>query len=154
MPAKPLTVARQPWLPASSVFTRTKSSSPYQGERRSGIIGMAGSSTPPRSGKESPIGINNAVYGDRWADGPDVAAGASDNLFPVRLLIFASVARRSGGCQLLANLDGTVYAVSTSLHDTSRHPGQKAIHLGFEAQINGLGSASLSCCPPVRQIGA
>ena len=53
--------------------------------------------------------------------------------------------------ELLANLDGTVYAVRRSLHD-ARHviQAKKAIRTAFEAQINGLGFSIvelLSSCP-------
>ncbi|MCA9867769.1 MAG: 2-oxoglutarate oxidoreductase [Anaerolineales bacterium] len=124
----------------------------YQGDGDLASIGMAEIiHAAARGEKITTIFINNAVYGMTGGQmAPTSLPGQVTTSSP-----FGRDLRLCGApirvAELLANLDGTVYAVRRSLHD-ARHviQAKKAIRTAFEAQINGLGFSIvelLSSCP-------
>lgn len=124
----------------------------YQGDGDLASIGMGEIiHAAARGEKITTIFINNAVYGMTGGQmAPTSLPGQVTTSSP-----FGRDLRLCGApirvAELLANLDGTVYAVRRSLHD-ARHviQAKKAIRTAFEAQMNGLGFSIvelLSSCP-------
>jgi 2-oxoglutarate ferredoxin oxidoreductase subunit beta len=124
----------------------------YQGDGDLASIGMGEIiHAAARGEKFTTIFINNAIYGMTGGQmAPTSLPGQVTTSSP-----FGRDLRLCGGpirmAELLANLDGTAYAVRRSLHD-ARHvlQAKKAIKLAFQAQIQGLGFSVvelLSSCP-------
>jgi 2-oxoglutarate ferredoxin oxidoreductase subunit beta len=124
----------------------------YQGDGDLASIGMGEIiHAAARGEKITTIFINNAVYGMTGGQmAPTTLIGQVTTSSP-----FGRDLQLSGApirmAELLANLDGTAYAVRRSLHD-ARHviQAKKAIRTAFEAQVKGLGFSVvelLSNCP-------
>jgi 2-oxoglutarate ferredoxin oxidoreductase subunit beta len=131
--------------PDNIVFT-------YQGDGDLASIGIAETiHAASRGEKITIIFINNAVYGMTGGQmAPTSLVGQKTTSSP-----FGRDADLAGYpicmAEMLAGLQGTVYSVRRSLHDT-RHiiQAKKAIRIAFEAQIEGLGFSIvelLSACP-------
>jgi 2-oxoglutarate ferredoxin oxidoreductase subunit beta len=124
----------------------------YQGDGDLASIGMGEIiHAAARGEKITTIFVNNAVYGMTGGQmAPTSLPGQVTASSP-----FGRDLRLCGApirvAELLANLDGTAYAVRRSLHD-ARHviQAKKAIRIAFEAQLKGLGFSVvelLSSCP-------
>lgn len=124
----------------------------YQGDGDLASIGMGEIvHVAARGERLTTIFINNAIYGMTGGQmAPTSLAGQVTTSSP-----FGRDLRLTGApihmAELLANLNGTVYAVRRSLHD-ARHviQAKKAIKTAFEAQMKGLGFSIvelLSSCP-------
>jgi len=124
----------------------------YQGDGDLASIGMGEiMHVAARGEKITTIFINNAVYGMTGGQmAPTTLPGQVTTSSP-----FGRDPQMCGApirmAELLANMDGTAYAVRRSLHDP-RHviQARKAIRTAFEAQIKGLGFSIvelLSSCP-------
>ncbi len=131
--------------PEKIVFT-------YQGDGDLASIGMGEiMHVAARGEKITTIFINNAVYGMTGGQmAPTSLPGQVTTSSP-----FGRDLRMCGApvrmAELLAQMDGTAYAVRRSLHD-ARHiiQAKKAIRIAFEAQRLGLGFSVvelLSTCP-------
>ena len=124
----------------------------YQGDGDLASIGMGEiMHAAARGEKITTIFINNAVYGMTGGQmAPTSLPGQVTTSSPFgRDLQMCGAPIRMA--ELLANMDGTAYAVRRSLHDP-RHviQARKAIRTAFEAQIKGLGFSIvelLSSCP-------
>jgi 2-oxoglutarate ferredoxin oxidoreductase subunit beta len=124
----------------------------YQGDGDLASIGMGEIiHAAARGEKITTIFINNAVYGmtgGQMAPTTLIGQVTTSSPFGRDLQLCGAPIRMA---ELLANLDGTVYAVRRSLHD-ARHviQAKKAIRTAFEAQVKGLGFSMvelLSSCP-------
>lgn len=124
----------------------------YQGDGDLASIGMAETIHAAGRGENiTIIFLNNAIYGMTGGQmAPTSLIGQKTTSSPL-----GREAQTSGYpfrmAELLAGLPGTVYSVRRSLHD-ARHiiQAKKAIHLAFQAQIQGLGFSIvelLSSCP-------
>ncbi len=124
----------------------------YQGDGDLASIGMGEIvHVAARGEKLTTIFINNAIYGMTGGQmAPTSLGGQVTTSSP-----FGRDLRLTGApihmAELLANLNGTAYAVRRSLHD-ARHviQAKKAIRTAFEAQLQGLGFSIvelLSSCP-------
>lgn len=124
----------------------------YQGDGDLASIGMGEIIHAAARGERfTTIFINNAVYGMTGGQmAPTSLIGQVTSSSP-----FGRDVRLTGApirmAELLANLDGTAYAVRRSLH-SARHINQakKAVRKAFEAQVEGLGFSIvelLSTCP-------
>lgn len=124
----------------------------YQGDGDLASIGMGEiMHVAARGEKITTIFINNAVYGMTGGQmAPTSLPGqvTTSSPFGRDLQLCGAPIRMA---ELLAQMDGTAYAVRRSLHD-ARHviQAKKAIRTAFEAQIKGLGFSVvelLSSCP-------
>jgi 2-oxoglutarate ferredoxin oxidoreductase subunit beta len=124
----------------------------YQGDGDLASIGMGEIiHAAARGEKFTTIFINNAVYGmtgGQMAPTSLVGQVTTSSPFGRDIKLNGMPIRMA---ELLAQLDGTVYAVRRSLHD-ARHimQAKKAIRAAFEAQAKGLGFSVvelLSTCP-------
>ena len=124
----------------------------YQGDGDLASIGMGEiMHVAARGEKITTIFINNAVYGMTGGQmAPTSLPGqvTTSSPFGRDLRLCGAPVRMA---ELLAQMDGTVYAVRRSLHD-ARHiiQAKKAIRTAFEAQRLGLGFSIvelLSTCP-------
>jgi 2-oxoglutarate ferredoxin oxidoreductase subunit beta len=131
--------------PGKVVFT-------YQGDGDLASIGMGEiMHVAARGEKITTIFINNAVYGMTGGQmAPTSLPGqvTTSSPFGRDLRLCGAPVRMA---ELLAQMDGTAYAVRRSLHD-ARHiiQAKKAIRTAFEAQLKGLGFSVvelLSTCP-------
>ena len=124
----------------------------YQGDGDLASIGMGEIIHAAARGERlTTIFVNNAIYGMTGGQmAPTSLTGQVTTSSP-----FGRDLRLTGApihmAELLANLNGTVYAVRRRLHD-ARHviQAKKAIKTAFEAQIQGLGFSIvelLSSCP-------
>jgi 2-oxoglutarate ferredoxin oxidoreductase subunit beta len=131
--------------PDNIVFT-------YQGDGDLASIGTAEIIHAASRGEQiTTIFLNNAIYGMTGGQmAPTSLIGQKTTSSP-----FGRDAGLAGFplrmAEMLAGLPGTAYSVRRSLHD-ARHVNQakKAIHLAFQAQIEGLGFSIvelLSTCP-------
>lgn len=124
----------------------------YQGDGDLASIGMGEiMHVAARGEKITTIFINNAVYGMTGGQmAPTSLPGqiTTSSPFGRDLRLCGAPVRMA---ELLAQMDGTAYAVRRSLHD-ARHviQAKKAIRTAFEAQMKGLGFSVvelLSTCP-------
>ena len=124
----------------------------YQGDGDLASIGMAEvMHAAARSENITIVFINNAIYGMTGGQmAPTTLPGMATTSSPTgRDVEMTGMPIRM--CEVLAQMEGTSYAVRRSLHDAAHvRKAKKAIRAAFEVQHQGLGFAMvelLSTCP-------